>query len=53
MYYFEEQETLNALIGGNYTYYRDEDGIADVLDDIFHNDNFNQEHKNSRTAFLQ
>lgn len=34
MYYLDEQETLNALIGGNYTYYRDEDGIADVLDDI-------------------
>lgn len=51
MLYLEERENLNAIIGGNYTYYLDEEGIADMLDDIFHNDGFNQEHNDSRAAF--
>ena len=31
MYYKSERDGLNAIIGGNYTYYRDEDGISIVV----------------------
>ena len=38
MYHMNEKDSLNAIIGG-YTYYQDEDGIADLLEDIFHKGN--------------
>ena len=41
MYHMNEKDSLNAIIGG-YTYYQDEDGIADLLEDIFHKGNTKQ-----------
>ena len=50
MYYMNEKDSLNAIIG-SYTYYQDEDGIADLLEDIFHKANTKQNRNYKRTAF--
>lgn len=51
MYYKSECDGLNAIIGGNYTYYRDEDGITDVLEDIFYKGKTNRQRNDSQTTF--
>ena len=51
MYYKSERDGLNAIIGGNYTYYQDNDGIADMLEDIFYTSKTNRQRNDSRTAF--
>lgn len=51
MYHMNEKDSLNAIIGGGYTYYQDEDGIADLLEDIFPKGNTKQNRNDKRTAF--
>ena len=51
MYYKSERDGLNAIIGGNYTYYQDNDGVADMLEDIFYKGKTNRQCNDSRTAF--
>ena len=51
MNYKSERNGLNAIIGGGYTYYQDEDGIADMLEEIFYKDKTNRQRNDSRTAF--
>ena len=51
MYHMNEKDSLNVIIGGGYTYYQDEDGIADLLEDILHKGNTKQNRNDKRTAF--
>ena len=50
MNYKSERDGLNAIIGG-YTYYQDNDGIADMLEEIFYKGKTNRQRTDSRTAF--